>query len=160
VDNSVRLAHADVLHSRDLISEYRNVLIPQRVETVARAQEELIYMLIGVFEVLAMKQEEYNAYQAYLGSVRDYWQSRARLAMAVGSSLPSSQATESQAIDTGELLQTSPNDTDHSDMDHSKMDHSDPDQSNPDHSEHDKHNDHSDHSDHSGKPSDNPGAAS
>ena len=166
VDNSVRLAHADVQHSRERISEYRNVLIPQRVETVARAQEELNYMLTGVFEVLAMKQQEYAAYQEYLASVRDYWQSRSRLAMAVGSSLPSSQATESQIIDTGELLQTSPDDVDHSGMDHSGMDHSDPEQSGPDHSDmnHSKmkpadHNQHNEHSGHSGNPADDQGAA-
>jgi cobalt-zinc-cadmium efflux system outer membrane protein len=149
IDNSVRLAHAEVLNSRTRINEYRDVLIPQRIESVARAQEELNFMLIGVFELLSLKQEEYAAYQEYLESVRDYWQSRARLSMAVGRTLPSSLAAEIVLIETGELLQSSTDDkshaeTDHSTMDHSRMNHSgmdqpgmdDPGVSQPDHSGH------------------------
>ena len=152
VDNSVRLDHAEVQQVRERISEYRNVLIPQRMETVARAQEELNFMLIGVFELLATKQEEYNAYQQYLESVRDYWQARARLAMAVGRSLPSSQSAAAGIIETDELLQGPENEVNHSGMDHpapdgasmnhSKMDHSKmnhPEMKQPNQNEHDSH---------------------
>lgn len=177
VDNDVRLAHADVQQARERISEYRNMLIPQRVETVARAQEELNFMLVGVFEVLALKQQEYAAYVAYLQAVQDYWQSRARLAMVTGSSLPSTQAVKNQAIDTSELLQNPPDDTDHSGMDHSKMDHSSPDRSGMDHSkmnhsdpdqsgmddskqQQPDHNEHDDHDGHNGNSVDDQGASS
>ncbi|HET6565977.1 MAG TPA: TolC family protein, partial [Xanthomonadales bacterium] len=131
VDNEVRLAHADVLNARQRVSEFREVLIPQRIETVARAQEEVNFMLIGVFELLAMKQEEYSAYQEYLEAVRDYWQARTQLAMAVGRTLPSSASSYIRRINTAELLQATPSETDHSGhgaepMDHSRMDHDDP----------------------------------
>lgn len=141
VDNEVRLAHAEVLNARERITEFRGVLIPQRMATVARAQEEVNYMLIGAFELLAIKQEEYSAYQAYLESVRDYWQARARLAMAVGRILPSSRDADFQPIETETLLQggeagdhsghsghgsgpTGHSSRDHSGMDHSGMEHS------------------------------------
>lgn len=169
VDNDVRLAHAEVQQTRARISEYRDVLIPQRMETVARAQEELNYMLVGVFEVLALKQQEYDAYLGYLGSVRDYWQSRARLGMAVGSSLPSGQSAEARTIDTRDLLQASPDKKGHSDMDHSdmeqsgmdpsKMDHSKMDHSDMDHSKK-GHPEEADHSNHSGDQPNDQGASS
>ncbi len=131
VDNEVRLAHAQVLNTRERIAEFREVLIPQRIETVARAQEELNFMLIGAFELLAIKQEEYRAYQEYLEAVRDYWQARAQLAMAVGRTLPSSRDADFQPIETHTLLQpgAAENHPGHSghgsgEMDHSGMDHS------------------------------------
>ncbi len=108
VDNQVRLAHADVLNASARVNEYRNVLIPQRMETVARAQEEVNFMLIGVFELLAIKQQEYATYQAYLETIRDYWLARARLAMAVGGTLPSSQFLSQSRIQTEDLLQAEP----------------------------------------------------
>ena len=61
------MAYAELQNTRARVAEYRTVLIPQRVETVARAQEEVNYMLIGIFELLALKQDEYDAYQGYLG---------------------------------------------------------------------------------------------
>jgi len=140
VDNNVRQAHAEVQNARERVAEYREVLIPQRVETVARAQEELNYMLIGAFELLAIKQQEYSTYQNYLEAVRDYWQARSHLAMAVGRTLPSSQASTYLPIKTAELLQANPDQGLHSGhggdsttkpvMDHSKMNHAD-------HSQHD-----------------------
>ena len=66
VDNRVRLAYAALENARARIAEYRDVLIPQRIETVARAQEEVNFMLIGIFELIALKQDEYDAYQGYL----------------------------------------------------------------------------------------------
>ena len=46
-------------------------------------------MLIGVFELLALKQDEFDAYEGYINALRDYWQARAKLALAVGTQLPS-----------------------------------------------------------------------
>jgi cobalt-zinc-cadmium efflux system outer membrane protein len=71
VDNGVRLAHAGVMNARARVTEYRDRLIPQRREVVARAQEEVNFMLIGVFELIRLKQEEYDAYQGYLEAIRD-----------------------------------------------------------------------------------------
>ena len=104
VDNSVRLAYAALQNARARIDEYRTTLIPQRIETVARAQEELNFMLIGVFELIALKQDEYDAYQGYLEAIRDYWLARAELALAVGNSLPSEANIGDERIDVDEFV--------------------------------------------------------
>ena len=114
VDNGVRLAHAAVGNARQRVAEYRDVLIPQRIETVARAQEEVNYMLIGVFELIALKQDEYDAYQGYLEAVRDYWLARADLSLATGATLPSSARIGDKHIDVNEFIRPPSGGMDHS----------------------------------------------
>lgn len=114
VENSVRQASEAVRNVRARIEEYRTTLIPQRIETVARAQEEVNFMLIGVFELIALKQDEYDAYQGYLEAIRDYWIARADLALAVGSSLPSAASIGSEQIDVNQFVQPLSGDAEHS----------------------------------------------
>ena len=71
-----------------IAERYRTELVPRREAIVARTQERVNFMLVGVFELLAAKQQEYDAYQAYLEAVRDYWTARAELRGAVGGRLP------------------------------------------------------------------------
>lgn len=87
VDNEVRLAHANVVNAAVRVDEYRQRLLPQRAETVSRAQQEFNYMLIGVFELISLKQQEFDTYQGYLEAVRDYWNARLQLAAASGGAL-------------------------------------------------------------------------
>jgi cobalt-zinc-cadmium efflux system outer membrane protein len=88
--NALRLAHASVQNAKARAQEYRESLIPQREEVVARTQERVSFMLEGQFELLLAKRQEYEAYQGYIESVRDYWLARTDLARAVGTTLPSS----------------------------------------------------------------------
>ena len=74
--------------AREVAEQYRTTLIPSREAIVARTQEEVNYMLIGVFELILAKREEYDAYQEYLEAVRDYWVARAELRGVVGGALP------------------------------------------------------------------------
>ena len=46
-------------------------------------------MLIGAFELLLSRQQEFDAYEAYLDAVRDYWLARNELGRAIGTALPS-----------------------------------------------------------------------
>jgi len=71
-----------------IAERYRTELVPRREAIVARTQERVNFMLVGVFELLLAKQQEYDAYQAYLEAVRDYWTARAELRGAVGGRLP------------------------------------------------------------------------
>ena len=99
--SGVHDAHAQVLAAKSRAGRYRESLIPQREEIVARTQEEVNYMLKGQFELLMMKQQEYDAYQGYLESVRDYWLARVELAQAVGAPLPSNaRATETLDVES------------------------------------------------------------
>lgn len=88
VQNSVRHGIDQVVLARDIAERYRTVLVPRREAIVARTQEHVNFMLRGVFELIAAKQAEYDAYQAYLEAVRDYWVARAALRRAVGGALP------------------------------------------------------------------------
>ncbi len=165
VENDVRLAHAAVLNAKERINEYEKGLLPARIDDVARAQEEENFMLIGTFELLEVKREEYEAYLGYLSAVKDYWHGRVELSRAVGNTLPSTSLVgdahiniedylvpKSSGMDhsghhmnhSGHQMDHTEHDMDHSDhqMDHSKheMDHS---EHNMNHSEHEM--DHSDH---------------
>lgn len=122
VDNQVRLAFAGVENARARITEYRDVLIPQRIETVARGQEEVNYMLIGIFELITLKQDEYDTYQDYLEAIRDYWLARTQLALASGTALPSRARINDQRIDVDEFIRPQSGGMDHSG--HGEMDHS------------------------------------
>jgi len=122
VDNQVRLAHATVENARERIDEYRDVLIPQRIETVARGQEEVNFMLIGVFELISLKQDEYDAYQGYLEAIRDYWIARTDLGLAAGTALPSRARIPDEGIDVERFIEPSAQGMDHSG--HGTMDHS------------------------------------
>lgn len=66
-------------------------------------QLEVNYMLIGVFDILVAKQQEYDAYAGYLEAVQDYWTARTALTRAVGQRLPSSQQQVKATLDPKEL---------------------------------------------------------
>ena len=88
ISNGVRLAHAAVLSAREIVQRYRSSLIPQREAVVQHAAKLQNYMIIGQFEVLLAKQQEYAAYQSYLEALGQYWTARANLAGVVGARLP------------------------------------------------------------------------
>lgn len=104
VSNEVQLGSAKVAAARSLADEYRRVLIPQREAIVARAQEQQNYMLIGIFELILAKQQEYEAYAGYIEAVRDYWVARAELTRAVGRRLPSSAQDQKPTLDRTDVL--------------------------------------------------------
>lgn len=114
VSNEIQLGAARLSAARMLADEYQRTLIPQREAIVARMQEQQNYMLIGVFEVILAKQQEYDAYAGYIESVRNYWIARAELGRAVGRRLPSSEQPSRPTIDPGELLAPKAAGVDHS----------------------------------------------
>ncbi len=125
VSNEARIGLDRMATARDISESYRTLLLPRREAIVARSQEEVNFMLIGVFELILAKQEQYDAYQEYLESVRDYWTARAKLRRAVGGNLPDDAAVPEATIGVDAVLPDgSAPAMDHSKMDHSKMDHS------------------------------------
>jgi len=104
VDNDVRLAYAELQNARARVEEYRDELIPRRIEAVAQAQREVSYMLIGVFELISLKRQEYEAYQGYLESVRDYWVRRVALSLAAGNEVPAVVQEKPTVIDVQEFV--------------------------------------------------------
>ncbi|MFZ5529590.1 MAG: TolC family protein [Pseudomonadota bacterium] len=86
--NEVQGAWDALNAAKERVDLYRQTIIPQRANVVARMQEELGYMLIGVFEVITAKQAEYQAHAEYLDALGDYWRARIELARAAGGRLP------------------------------------------------------------------------
>jgi cobalt-zinc-cadmium efflux system outer membrane protein len=109
IDNDVRAAAERVAAQREIAQTYRDALIPQREAVVAREGERYNYMLIGAFELLLAKQQEFDAYQGYLEAVRDYWQARVALARAVGTKLPSDAQEAQPALGIERVLPSSEN---------------------------------------------------
>ncbi len=79
---------------RERAAHYREVVIPLREEIVRLTQLDYNYMLAGVFELLETRKKEYDAYEHYVDTVRDYWVTRARLERAVGGRWPAAPAPE------------------------------------------------------------------
>ena len=104
IDNTVALGVDRVAATHKIAEDYRAALIPQRETIVARTQEQQNYMLIGVFELLLAKQQEFDAYQGYLEAVRDYWLARVDLMRAVGAHLPSDSTSTESTVGPDEIL--------------------------------------------------------
>ncbi|MEP6939009.1 MAG: hypothetical protein ABI846_04545, partial [Rudaea sp.] len=108
VGGAVKIAYQRMSNAHDRVQDYRTQIIPQRQTVVARTQEEQNFMLVGVFELFAVKRAEFDAYQGYLNALRDYWTARADLERAVGACLPSDAHSSTEAISTQQLLTPPP----------------------------------------------------
>ena len=103
-DNAIDLAAERVQVLSDIVRIHREALVPQREIVAARSQDEENYALIGEFEVLMAKTQEYDAYQGFLEAVRDYWIARVDLTRLVGSRLPSEKEAIRNTPSVGEIL--------------------------------------------------------
>jgi cobalt-zinc-cadmium efflux system outer membrane protein len=65
-------------------------------------------MLIGAFELIRTKREEYDAWQGYLESVRDYWIARTALRAATGGLLPGDENPQPLTIGANEIIGEQP----------------------------------------------------
>ena len=84
IRNEVHANYLKTKNARALIHEYRHKLIPNRSNIVSRAQEEENFMLIGTFELIDTKQDEYESYAGFIEAIRDYWIAYADLMHAAG----------------------------------------------------------------------------
>ncbi len=99
IEREVRTGVARLATLRQIVDSYRSALIPQLETIVARELERYNFMLIGAFELIQARQQTYDAYQAYLEAIRDYWLAHAELSRAVGGHLPGDPAA-TDASDT------------------------------------------------------------
>jgi cobalt-zinc-cadmium efflux system outer membrane protein len=106
--NGVDLAAERVRVLSDVVHVYRESLIPERESVTKRSQEEQNFMLIGIFEVIQAKTQEYDAYQGYLEAVRDYWLARVDLMRIVGSRLPSDKEISASTPTVMQILTPPP----------------------------------------------------
>lgn len=106
------------------------------------SNREVNFMLGSPFELLAIKRQQIQLAHEFTDALKNYWQARAQLELAIGQSLPSNNDEVKDPH------------SDHSTMDHSKMDHSQMDHSTMHHENHsanektDSTHDHSKHQEH------------
>lgn len=104
VHNAARIGLDRLAAFREIAEHYRTALVPQREAIVAHSQAQVNFMLMGVFELILAKQQEYDAYQEYLEAVRDYWIARAKLRRVVGGRLPDDDAMPQPSIGVEAIL--------------------------------------------------------
>ncbi len=80
----VRSASARVLTARGVVEEYGKVIVPLREKVVRFSQEQYDAMLLGVYQLIQAKQNEFEAYREYIEALRDYWIARSALERAIG----------------------------------------------------------------------------
>ncbi|HTF96914.1 MAG TPA: TolC family protein, partial [Cellvibrio sp.] len=96
------------------------------------SNREVNFMLGSPFELLAIKRQQIQLAHEFTDALKEYWQARAQLELAIGQVLPSNNDevkdphNDHSAMDNSQM--------DHSSMDHSSMGHSTMDHSQMDHS--------------------------
>ena len=88
IRSEVRSLRYRLTQDRYRIEHYVKVVIPLRECAVALTQERYNFMLVGVFELLEAKRREFDAYQEYIETVRDYWITRSEFLHAIGGAVP------------------------------------------------------------------------
>ena len=123
--NAVALGAERVRVLSDIVSDYRSALVPERETVAAQSQLEQNFALIGQFEVLQARTQQYDAYQGLIEAVRDYWLARTDLTRLIGARLPSEATARVGQVSAAEYL-TPPaaptmDHSAHGGHDHSKM---------------------------------------
>jgi cobalt-zinc-cadmium efflux system outer membrane protein len=88
IRSEVRSLRSRLILKRNLIEHYKKVILPLRERIVDLTLKEYNYMLVGVFDLLMAKRQEFDDYQNYIEAIRDYWITRSELQRAVGGRLP------------------------------------------------------------------------
>jgi cobalt-zinc-cadmium efflux system outer membrane protein len=89
IRSEVRTQRNMLMMTRNLIEHYKAVIMPLRKRIVSLTMQKYNYMLSGTFELLTVKQQEFEDHQKYIEAVRDYWIIRAELQRTLGGRLPS-----------------------------------------------------------------------
>lgn len=79
IRSMARVAHEAVAAARDQAQYYEQVILPLRQQIVEQTQLQYNAMQIGAFQLLQAKQEQIDAGNAYIRTLRDYWIARTEL---------------------------------------------------------------------------------
>ena len=109
--SEVRISRDKMSVAREIFERYRDKIIPIRTEIIDLTQRNYNYMLMGVYQLLQVKQNEITAQRESIEALRDYWMARTELEHAVGGQLPetvsdmSSTVLPAQKIEAEQTLQ-------------------------------------------------------
>jgi hypothetical protein len=75
-------------------------------------------MLVSPFELIQTKRDEYDAWQDYFESVRDYWIARTALRAATGGLLPGDEESLPLTIGADDIVAPAAESTEEDEMQH------------------------------------------
>lgn len=84
----VRSTYVELVTHRRVAAYYQSTLIPRQARLLELAQVRYDAMLLGVHDLLRVRQDELAARERGVEATRDYWIARSRLELAVGGRLP------------------------------------------------------------------------
>ncbi len=84
----VNAVRARMVMARRTVEFYRDTILPTRRNLTRLAQVQYDAMLLGVYQLLQIKQQEVGAMADYLDALREYWTARSDLERTVGGRLP------------------------------------------------------------------------
>jgi cobalt-zinc-cadmium efflux system outer membrane protein len=82
--SEVRLARAELVAARRIVERYQLSIVPMRDQALEEAQLFYNGMLLGLYQLIDVKQAQVMAHAQVLAALRDYWSARADLERAVG----------------------------------------------------------------------------
>jgi cobalt-zinc-cadmium efflux system outer membrane protein len=85
--SDVRASKVRLTTARTIVEEYGRGLVPLRENIVKFSQEQYDAMLLGVYQLIQAKQNEFLAYREYIEALRDYWIAKSDLERAIGTRL-------------------------------------------------------------------------
>jgi outer membrane protein, heavy metal efflux system len=94
IRSQVREAHTRLLVAQQSVQHYRTAVLPLNQRIVTETLKFYNGMLLGVYDLLAAKQNQINAGRDYIAATKDYWLAHADLERALGGHLPGPQPTE------------------------------------------------------------------
>ncbi|MDB5047082.1 MAG: outer rane efflux protein [Fibrobacteres bacterium] len=86
----IKAAAARLSAARKAIRYYRDEIIPLREKVVEETQKQYNFMLLGVYQLIQAKQNEYAARRGLIESQRDYWLTHTELERISGGPIPHS----------------------------------------------------------------------
>ena len=91
--SDVRLARAELIAARRIVERYQVSILPMRDKVLDEAQLHYNGMLLGLYQLIDIKQAQVMAHAQYIAAIRDYWSARADLERAAGGQIPTQKAT-------------------------------------------------------------------
>ncbi len=106
IENEVTTGVRQLALAFEVSERYRQEWLPAATSTVERQQERFNFMLVGAFDLIQAKRDQYDAWQGYFESIRDYWIARSELRAATGGLLPGDTEVLPPAAGPGDILPT------------------------------------------------------
>lgn len=94
ITNEVEARRAEVQARREAVSMHASTLIEQRERIVLLTQQRADFMLVGSFELIAARQQQFAAWRTWIESVAQLARAQIRLAQAMGRAAPDITITE------------------------------------------------------------------